>query len=70
MAVKPRSGLSAPHHDPAALAAYVVLVTPGNGMKIAGKRRAQGDTFHAHPRHMAFLTREGVVAPAVPAAAG
>ncbi len=44
------------------LAAYVVLATPANGMKIAGQRRARGEIFHAHPRHMAFLLREGVVA--------
>lgn len=45
----------------AALVSYTVLKTPENGMRIAGKRRVQGDTFEADPRHMAFLLREGVV---------
>ena len=44
------------------LADYVVLITPENGMRIAGKRRVAGDTFAADPRHMTYLIREGVVA--------
>lgn len=55
---------SAPATAPAPLVSYTVLVTPQNGMKIAGKRREKGDIFEADPRHMAFLIREGVVAPA------
>ena len=53
-----------------ALVTYVVLVEPTNGMKIAGKRRVKGETFPASPAHMAFLVREGVVAPQGEAAEG
>ena len=63
MALKAKPVLRAPTPSPA-LVAYTVLKTPENGMKIAGRRRAQGDVFSADPRHMAFLLRESVIAPA------
>ncbi len=62
MALKAAKPVLKSHAAEPPLVSYVVLVEATNGMKIAGKRRARGETFSASPRHMAFLVREGVVA--------